>query len=542
MAQSLTISPVTCTDGYRVKGSIYGVPVSFLLDTGAVVTLLREDKWKEISAGGERRLRPWSTQRLVGVDGSPLDIRGCAAVDFVVADESFTVEVVVIGSLTSEAILGLDFLREVGVTMDLKDKQLIIADRGCCLPLDDTGRCSFPAGDPHVRVVNHISIPPFSELEVMAAVLDPTGGGPWLLQASPDDRPAALVASALVEPRAGEVPVRLLNPRAEMITIRNGTQIASLHPVQVPSEEDVVVAAAEPQQLPQDKQEVLWAVAESLSTELSKGEREQFYHLLLMYADVFASSDSDLGHTSRLQHEIYTGDSSPIRQAFRRISPQRRSEVQELLATMLQNEVIQPSSSPWASPIVLVKKKYGNVRFCVDYRKLNSVTRKDAYPLPRIDDTLTSLAGSSWFSTLDLLSGYWQVEMAKQDRAKTAFCTTEGLFEFKTMPFGLCNAPATSQHLMDLVLAGLQMEHCLVYLDDVIVIGRSFAEHLQNLQAVFQRLRQAGLKLKPRKCTFFQQEVQYLGHIVSREGIATDPGKVQKVEAWPIPSSTREVQ
>ena len=173
---------------------------------------------------------------------------------------------------------------------------------------------------------------------------------------------------------------------------------------------------------------------------------------------------------------------------------------------------------------------------CVDYRKLNSVTLKDAYPLPRIDDTLTSLAGSSGISTLDLLSGYWQVEMAKQDRAKTAFCTTEELFEFKTMPFGLC------QRLMDLVLAGLQMEHCLVYLDDVIVIGCSFAEHLQNLQAVFQRLRHAGLKLKPRKCTFFQQEVQYLGHIVSRERIATDPGKIQKVEAWPIPSSTREVQ
>ena len=373
--------------------------MSFLLDTGVAVTLLLEDKWKEISAGGERRLRPWSTQRLVGVDGSsPLDIRGCVAVDFVVADESFTVEVVFIGSLTSEAILGLEFLREVGVTMDLKDKQLIIADRGCCLPLDDMGRCSSPAGDPHVRVVNHISIPPFSELEVMAAVLDPTGG-PWLLQASPDDRPAALVASALVEPRAGEVTVRLLNPRVETITIRNGTQIASLHPVQVLSEEDVVVAAAEPQQLPQDKQEVLWGVAESLSMELSKGEREQFYHLLLMYVDVFASSDTDLGHTSRLQHEIYMGDSSPIRQAFRRISPQRRSEVQELLATMLQNEVIQPSSSPWTSPIVLAKKKDGNVQFCVDYRKLNSVTRKDAYPLPRIDDTLTSLAGSSWFST-----------------------------------------------------------------------------------------------------------------------------------------------
>ena len=156
---------------------------------------------------------------------------------------------------------------------------------------------------------------------------------------------------------------------------------------------------------------------------------------------------------------------------------------------MQQKDVIEPSSSPWASPIVLVKKRDGSTRFCVDYRKLNKVTRKDAYPLPRIDDTLNTLAGAQWFSTLDLVSGYWQVEVDPNDRPKTAFCTTEGLFQFKVMPFGLCNAPATFQRLMDLVLAGLQWSHCLVYLDDVIVIGRSFTEHLQNLQAVFKRLR-----------------------------------------------------
>ena len=131
----------------------------------------------------------------------------------------------------------------------------------------------------------------------------------------------------------------------------------------------------------------------------------------------------------------------------------------------------------------------------MDYRKLNEVTRKDAYPLPRIDDTLNTLAGSKWFSTLDLLSGYWEVEVAEEDRPKTAFCTTEGLFEFKVMPFGLCNAPATFQRLMDLVLAGLQWPHCLVYLDDVIILGATFQEHLANLQSVFERLRQAGLKL-----------------------------------------------
>ena len=155
---------------------------------------------------------------------------------------------------------------------------------------------------------------------------------------------------------------------------------------------------------------------------------------------------------------------------------------------------------------------------------------------------MSTLAGAQWFSTLDLVSGYWQVEVDPNDQPKIAFCTTEGLFQFKVMPFGLCNAPATFQRLMDLVLAGLQWSHCLVYLDNVIVLGRSFAEHLQNLQAVFKRLRQGGLKLKLSKCSLLQQEVQYLGHIVNREGVSVDPGKVEKVLTWPVPQSVQEVR
>lgn len=188
-----------------------------------------------------------------------------------------------------------------------------------------------------------------------------------------------------------------------------------------------------------------------------------------------------------------------------------------------------------------MEKKDGSTRFYIDYRRLNEVTRKDAYPLPRVDMTLDTLSGSYWFSTLDLLSGYWQVEITEEDRCKTAFCTTEGLYEFKVMPFVVCNAPATFQRLMDLVLAGLQWSQCLVYLDDIIIVGRTFEEHLQNLNAVFKHIQEAGLRLKPAKCTFFQEKVNYLGHIIS-QGVTPDAEKIEKVASWPVPHSTHSVQ
>ena len=163
------------------------------------------------------------------------------------------------------------------------------------------------------------------------------------------------------------------------------------------------------------------------------------------------------------------------------------------------------------------------------------------YPLPRIDDTLEMLSESKLFSTLDLASGYWQVELTEEAREKTAFCTTEGLYEFKVMPFGLCNAPATFQRLMDVVLSGLQWTSCMVYLDDIIVMGRTFAEHVYNLEEVFRRIREAGLKIKPDKCFFLKDKVKYLGHIVSKEGIEADPEKTSKVKYWRLPTTVKEV-
>ena len=163
-----------------------------------------------------------------------------------------------------------------------------------------------------------------------------------------------------------------------------------------------------------------------------------------------------------------------------------RQEEREQLEEMLDQGVVRPSTSPWASPVVMVKKKDGSLRFCVDYRKLNEVTEKDAHPLPRIDDTLESLSGARYFSTLDLKSGYWQGPIREEDKKKTAFCTSSGrLYEFNRLPFGLCNAPATFSRLIDYVLTGLSWEACLYYLDDIIVFSRTWKEHLEKLAAVF---------------------------------------------------------
>ena len=229
------------------------------------------------------------------------------------------------------------------------------------------------------------------------------------------------------------------------------------------------------------------------SAEVKSNEREQLEQLVLDHADLFALDHTELGSTDLVQHVINTGDSQPVRQPAQHIPFALREKVDEMVDEMLEQGIIHPSKSPWVSPIVLVAKKDGTTRFCVDYRRLNSVTKMDVFPLPRIDDSLDLLAHSKYFSTLDLASGYWQVQMDPESQEKTAFVTHSGLYEFAVMPFGLCNAPATFQRLMETVLAGLARNTCVVYLDDILVMGRTFDEHIQNLKCVFDRLHRAGL-------------------------------------------------
>lgn len=272
------------------------------------------------------------------------------------------------------------------------------------------------------------------------------------------------------------------------------------------------------------------------------GQQAEVRTLLKRYADVFALHDEDLGYTDRVKHEIPVVDEAPVSQPYRRIPPNQYKEVREHISELLRKGVIQESSSSYASPVVLVRKSDGSLRLCVDYRRLNAKTRRDAFPLPRIEESLDALSGAEFFSTIDLASGYHQVAVHEKDRDKTAFTTPFGLYEYLRMPFGLCNAPATFQRLMQATMSDLVFQIVLIYLDDLLVFSSTFQDHIVRLETVLKRLRDTGLKVKVEKCHFLQPKVKFLGHEVSAQGISTDPDKISAVAKWPIPSTVKELR
>ena len=275
-------------------------------------------------------------------------------------------------------------------------------------------------------------------------------------------------------------------------------------------------------------------------TEDQKSEAKK---LITEFHHLFALEDKELGRTSLIKHKIRLDNNIPFKERHRRIPPHQYEEVRKHLQEMLEMGAIQRSHSPWASPVVLVRKKTGELRFCIDLRKLNNRTIKDAHALPRIEDSLDSLNGAQIFTSLDLKSGYWQVELDEESIPLTAFTVGPlGFYECCRMPFGLCNAPATFQRLMETCLGDMHLQWCIIYLDDIIVFSKTPEEHIERLRGVFQKLADAGLKLKPSKCEFFKAEINYLGHVVSKDGIRTDEKKIQVIKDWPRPVTVTDVR
>ena len=368
-------------------------------------------------------------------------------------------------------------------------------------------------------------------------------------------------------PKGGKVPLVLRNLGATARRLKKGTVVGrvtiatSLTPSQVeadlphlllemgdtppqPSSETTEETEGIPPLTPTERQALLLEKMDLTPLEGWSG-LGRTKRLLGEFHDVFSLDPGEIGRAQGVEHHIRLkeGQEDPFQDRFRRIPAPLMQEVRKNLDEMIAAGAIRPSKSPWCSAVVLVRKKDGSLRFCIDYRRLNAKTKRDSYPLPRITEAVEGLKGACFFSTLDLKCGFWQSSVAEQSKAYTAFTVGNmGFFEWERMPFGLTNAPATFQRMMEDCLGELNTVCCLIYLDDIIVFSSTRDEHLDRLRIIFERLREHGLLLKPSKCTLFQEEINYLGHRVSKEGALPSKQNMEAVAAMSHPTTYTEIR
>ena len=516
--------------GLFVQAKLGKYGADCLVDSGATLSLLSSKVWSAIK--GTISLEKFDKE-IVSASGNVLDTKGKANVCFVINGVKCVMDVV-IAEMDIDAILGLDFMSMHDVIVDVVGMTMHI--KGTVCPLVKIGKI----GCYQVIVKERVHVPSRSEviLEGQLVDWDSSDDNIGIIETSDKflNSNRGVVARTLVKAN-GKITIRYANFSNEDQILYPGTNIAEFCPAQVLRAVQEVKTKP-PRNLPKHLTELYERASEGMSST----QKKQIANLLGKYGDIFSKDEHDLGRTGIIKHKISVDNTRPIKQAMRRVPVHMQDEVDRQLDLMLEHDIIQPSTSPWASAIVLVKKKDGSRRFCIDNRRLNDVTVKDAYPLPRIDESLDQLAGAKWFSCLDLSAGYWQVEVDPDDRQKTAFITRRGLYEFNIMPFGLCNAPATFERLMELVLSGLHWQICLIYLDDIIIFGKTFAEMIHNLDTVLARFAQAGLKLKSQKCQLFKREVDFLGHVINEHGIHTNPQKIECVKTWPTPKNISELR
>ena len=527
-----TVQPDLTTPLVRVRVS--GVSAVALCDTGACVSLISHALWSR--ALRERRsLLPCRLQ-LVTAAGENLRPLGVALVTVDIAGLLRRVEMRVVQKLQFDILLGYPALKAFGASVDTLADKLRLAD----------GR--------EVEV-ERVSLAPLVRPVRLISAEMPASGSPGVqlqcrAQVEPPDQQRGLVfvppeGWSLTGPEVVDLPdgsgdftVLVSAPVADLGHWSGTNHFGALE-LEVPwAEADIPAAAVALVSSPAAKPwaQWWWSLCDEGRWECSTQQRLQVRDLLSSFPDVGSRGAGDIGRTTLARCVIDTGDARPIKQRFRRTSPRASLEIKAEIEALLAAGVIRPSTSPWASPVVAVRKKDGSLRMCIDYRALNEVTRKDAYPLPDIDQVLERLGGSLFFCTLDLVSGYFQMEMDPDSIPKTAFTTEHGHFEYVRAPFGLATMPSQFQRLVqghiDDPAQGIQC-----FLDDVIVHGASFQQTLDRLRLVLERLRSAGLKLKPAKCEFFRKRVSFLGHLVSRDGIAPDPEKVVAVSEWPPPTT-----
>jgi len=553
----ITIRQMCSNAMFRIPVSVGGETVKAVIDTAAEVTIISDQLYDSLGK------KPTIMKRVIlNTAGREMRMKGFVVgpVQLCIGNKTFN-ENVYVAPIEDQMLLGIDLMKKWKVGINIKDAKFAFEDEDIQM---EFGNKSEEFRVSRVRVQKKVVIPP-NTVKLVKCVLDQKLQD-YMLE--PDPNLKVIIPKILYGKSYGPR-VCVINPTDNYLQLRKNRclgqaeEVAAAVSVNGDNQdvektpgvtlsdnknsqvvEEAPGAPEDPKQpvgmkdFPGHLEDLLQRSAENLD----KPQVCELKKLLVEYQDVFARDELDLGNFTAIEHQIKTGDAKPVKQRFRRTPLGFAEEEAAHLQKMLKAKVIQPSVSEWASAPVLVRKRDGNVRWCVDYRALNAVTSKDQFPLPLVEECVDTLAGNQWFSKLDANSAYWQVKIAEEDRKKTAFTTKYGLFEFVSMAFGLCNAPATYSRVMNLVLRGLNWDIVLAFLDDILTLGKTFKGHLGNLAVIFERLRFYQLKLKPKKCVLFQKRVEFLGRWVSEEGIEMTEDHISVVKNWSTPTTTREVE
>ena len=509
---------------------VNGKSVDCLIDTGSEVNLMPAEMLDA------NEIQPTS-RKLQAANGTRIGVLGEVELLVQVANICLPTKFVVSDQI-DETLIGVDWLQTNGCYISFPENIMTIqGNRVPLLKKIIRDRCN------RVVLQEDITVPASSEMTIPGKIvfhnLSMAKVGDWAT-CTRECNPGLHVAGAVLPNRSMDLPVRVLNVCQEDQVLKKGMTLSALEPVilQEGEGDDQGKMDGRPEKI----NSLIENVVSRVDEEINEKDKIKLRILLQEYEDVISCDELDLGLTDVVEHSIDTGNAKPCRQALRRAPAAYANVVEEQVQLMLKQGIIEPSVSEWSSNVVLVKKKDQTYRFCVDFRNLNALSIRDTQPIPRIDSCLEALAGSSWFSTLDMRSGFFQVKIREEDAKKTNFIVRSGSYNFRVMPMGLCNSTATFQRLMNIVMAGLTYQACLVYLDDVIVFADSVDEHLKRLKEVLQRFRKANLKIRADKCHILQKEVNFLGYRVSQAGVGTQKSKVEAVLNWPIPKNLKEVR
>ena len=520
-------------------------PQPVALDTGATICAVSRDWWM---ANRAKLPHKKATTKIQVANGQSITPWGTAVVKAIINSRPRPFTVQIIDNFAFDVLIGIEQLRKWSCKLDTDANTVTLG--GQVFPILSHSSAQLPTNtELHPLVTkNTILLPASTSLVVDSVVKGYESGLNGITITDPRvlDQASVFIAKGIPKiAETGDCRVLIANTSTDDVRIPAGTQIGSLSCLDLEEYDQLdlntIMTAAQKDETAEALVNKLLASPDQRTpiddlslkdSVLDSDQQAKLHSILSHFADRFVTNNQRPSQTTLTKMKIDTAEATPVNQAPYKRGPSEKEFIEKTIKENEDGKIIRKSHSPWASPVVIIRKKDGYFRFAIDYRKLNEVTKKDVYPMPRVDETLDALEGAKYLTTLDLASGYWSVPIEETDKEKTAFITHCGLYEYNVMPYGLSNAPSVFCRLMDAVLGGLKWQCVLVFVDDILIYSTSFEQHLKDIVRVFLRLRHANLSMKPAKCHFCRPSLIYLGHEISPKGIKPDPSKVVALNAF----------